>query len=112
MPGYWKLRLILTGGQGLHGVGAVVVEGLRAVWTSSRARINNSVDRVAAPLPGATVVQRAVAAAHGEDGQAYSQYNLLTNNCEHFASWARNGNGRSWQVGGSPSPICKYIQCK
>ena len=99
MPGYWKLRLILTGGQGLHGVGAVVVEGLRAVWTTSRARINNSVDRVAAPLPGAAVVQRAVAAAHGEDGQAYSQYNLLTNNCEHFASWARNGNGRSWQVG-------------
>jgi hypothetical protein len=34
----------------------------------------------------------------GEDRQSYTPYNVVTNNCEHFASWARNGWALSAQV--------------
>jgi len=78
---------------------AVEVQALQEVWATSPARVNNNLDRKVAPLPAHTVVQRAVGAAYGEDGQAYSRYHLISNNCEHFASWARTGRVLSEQVG-------------
>ena len=44
------------------------------------------------------MVQRALAVAHGEALESYSAYNVLSNNCEHFASWARCGWSISCQV--------------
>ena len=44
------------------------------------------------------MVQRALAVAHGERVESYSAYNVLSNNCEHFASWARCGWSVSCQV--------------
>ena len=44
------------------------------------------------------VVERALAVAHGETVESYSAYNILSNNCEHFASWARCGWSISCQV--------------
>ena len=44
------------------------------------------------------VVQRALAVAHGEMVESYSAYNVFSNNCEHFASWARCGWSVSCQV--------------
>jgi len=78
---------------------AVEVRALQEVWATSLARVNNSLDRKVAPLPAHTVVQRAVGAAYGENGQAYSRYHLISNNCEHFACWARCGRVVSEQVG-------------
>ena len=31
--------------------------------------------------------------------QAFTAYNVMTNNCEHFAHWCRHGLGISCQVG-------------
>ena len=44
------------------------------------------------------MVQRALAVAHGERVESYSAYNVFSNNCEHFASWARCGWSVSCQV--------------
>ena len=35
---------------------------------------------------------------NGEGVQAFTPYNVVTNNCEHFVSWARNGWALSHQV--------------
>lgn len=84
--------------KGVHGIGAVVKEPLRDVWSRSEARINNGMDTTVTPFPSETVVQRALAVAHGERVESYSAYNVLSNNCEHFASWARCGWSVSCQV--------------
>ena len=86
---------------------AVEVQALQEVWATSPARVNNNLDRKVAPLPAHTVVQRAVGAAYGEDGQAYSRYHLISNNCEHFASWARSGWSVSCQVAHRTSQVMK-----
>ena len=44
------------------------------------------------------VVERALCVVHGEDRQSYTPYNVVTNNCEHFASWCRSGFSISSQV--------------
>ena len=36
------------------------------------------------------VVKRALAVAHGESSLSYTAYNVVSNNCEHFASWCRS----------------------
>jgi len=84
--------------KGVHGIGAVVKEPLRDVWSRSRARVNNGMDTSLTPFPSHQVVKRALAVAHGETVESYSAYNVFSNNCEHFASWARCGWSISCQV--------------
>merc|ERR1719167_1395353 len=84
--------------KGLYGIGDVCMEPLRTVWASSRVRINNSLDNSTPAYPSITVVKRAMDVVFGEDRQALTPYNVVTNNCEHFASWARNGWAFSNQV--------------
>ena len=84
--------------KGAYGIGDVVVEPLRGVWMDSGARINNSMDSGQEPFPGQQVVERALGVVHGEDRQAYTPYNVVTNNCEHFAHWCRHGWSISCQV--------------
>ena len=36
--------------------------------------------------------------ARAEKKQGEGKYNLINNNCEHFASWCKNGKARSSQV--------------
>ena len=69
------------------------------VWPHGEARINNSFDKEARPYEAAEVVERAVeAAGQRQQGLARLPYNLLTNNCEHFATHIRNGWAFSEQV--------------
>ena len=95
--------------KGVHGIGAVVVESLRDVWGCSKVRINNGLDTSVHPFSSQTgafylqsslnvddddfsdiaVVQRALSVAHGESSLSYTAYNVVSNNCEHFASWCR-----------------------
>ena len=44
------------------------------------------------------VVERLMNVLEGEDSMSFTPYNVMTNNCEHFASWARNGWVYSHQV--------------
>ena len=44
------------------------------------------------------VVERLMKVLEGEDSMSFTPYNVMTNNCEHFASWARNGWIYSHQV--------------
>ena len=53
------------------------------------------------------MVERVLAVAHGETVESYSTYNILTNNCEHFASWARSGWSVSCQVAHRTSQVMK-----
>jgi len=85
--------------KGAHGIGDVVVEPLRDVWGRSKARVNNSMDNMAEPFYSSQIVERVLGVVHGEDRQAYTAYNVVTNNCEHFATWARNG----WSISGQVS---------
>ena len=92
----------------------MLIEPLGSVWASSRARINNSRDFQLPPFHSKQVrridvswswqnifivvwkkkvVERALSSVEGLDrGSAAGGgggYNVVTNNCEHFASWAR-----------------------
>jgi len=82
--------------------GRVLIEPLGSVWASSPARINNSRDVQLPPFHSKQVVQRALSSVEGLDrGSAAGGgggYNVVTNNCEHFASWARNDWALSGQV--------------
>jgi len=93
--------------KGVYGIGDVVVEGLRDVWKESSARINNSMDHSVTPFPAQKVVQRALCVVHGEDRQSYTPYNVVTNNCEHFASWCRSGWSISGQVARRSNQVLK-----
>jgi len=84
--------------KGVYGIGDVCLEPLRDVWGISRLRINNSLDNSSPPFPSATVVERVMGVLNGEGRQALTAYNVVTNNCEHFVSWARNGWALSHQV--------------
>eukprot|EP00092_Neocalanus_flemingeri_P018449 GFUD01019968.1.p1 GENE.GFUD01019968.1~~GFUD01019968.1.p1 ORF type:complete len:278 (+),score=71.95 GFUD01019968.1:69-902(+) len=84
--------------KGIYGIGDVVVEPLRDVWRESGAKINNGMDTTIPPFPAQKIVERALCVVHGEDRQSYTPYNVLTNNCEHFASWCRSGWSVSSQV--------------
>lgn len=93
--------------KGAYGIGDVVVEPLRGVWMDSGARINNSMDSGQEPFPGQQVVERALGVVHGEDRQAYTPYNVVTNNCEHFAHWCRHGWSISCQVARKTEQVVK-----
>jgi len=84
--------------KGAYGIGDVCLEPLRDVWGRSLLRINNSLDNSNSPFPSRTVVERVMNVVTGGDRQAFTPYNVVTNNCEHFASWARNGWALSHQV--------------
>merc|ERR1711976_375104 len=73
-------------------------ESLRDVWGFSKVRINNGLDTSVHPFSSQTVVQRALSVAHGESSLSYTAYNVVSNNCEHFASWCRCGWSISCQV--------------
>ncbi|GAB6028422.1 hypothetical protein CHUAL_002582 [Chamberlinius hualienensis] len=55
------------------------------------ARINNSLDKTYKPFPPEVIATRAK--AHPQD-----DYNLFTNNCEHFANECRYGQKVSFQI--------------
>jgi len=93
--------------KGAYGIGDVVVEPLRGVWMDSGARINNSMDSGQEPFPGQQVVERALGVVHGEERQAYTPYNVVTNNCEHFAHWCRHGWSISCQVARKTEQVMK-----
>lgn len=93
--------------KGVYGIGDVVVEPLRDVWKESGARVNNGMDNDVAPFPAQKILERALCVVHGEDRQSYTPYNVLTNNCEHFASWCRNGWSVSGQVARRTGQVMK-----
>ena len=51
-------------------------------------------DRTKNPLPAYEIIQRAESAV----GKCKGEYNLVINNCEHFANWCRYGKPVSKQV--------------
>jgi len=81
-----------------YGIGDICLEPLRDVWGQSQIRINNKLDHTMEPLPSKEVVERLMTVFEGKDSMSYTPYNVMTNNCEHFASWARNSWATSRQV--------------
>jgi len=84
--------------KGAYGIGDVCLQPLRDTWGSSSIRINNKLDTTMKPFPSKEVVERLMKVLEGEDQMSFTPYNVVTNNCEHFASWARNGWAFSRQV--------------
>ncbi|KAH7708930.1 Group XVI phospholipase A2 [Aphelenchoides avenae] len=58
---------------------------LEALAHGDMCAVDNSLDIYATPFSPTEIVQR----AYSRLGEA--SYSLITNNCEHFASWCRNG---------------------
>jgi len=95
--GSMKMSSASVGSGGAGEEGRVLIEPLRSVWGESRARINNSRDVQLPPFTSKQVVERALNSVEGFDGSS-GGYNVVTKNCEHFASWARNDWALSGQV--------------
>jgi len=113
-----KLSSASVGSGGAGEGGRVLIEPLGSVWNESRVRINNSRDVQLPPFnskqvveralssvegfngssEGYNVVERALSSVEGFKGSSGGSYNVVTNNCEHFASWARNDWALSGQV--------------
>lgn len=83
-------------------MGDVCCEKLTEVWSTGLIRINNGLDsEIPAFDSEEEIVERAFAFVHGqlpESVFARAGYNVMTNNCEHFATWVRNGWAISQQV--------------
>ncbi len=62
------------------------------------------------PFPADEVVSRALHAVGNPTGLQRLPYNLLTNNCEHFATHVRNGWGVSAQVRRNPTMFSLGIE--
>ncbi len=69
---------------------------LEQIWGTSRCRVNNLLDEKHKPFDPPEIKKRALDMVEGRE--SWGAYNLATNNCEHFASWARNGVAHSKQV--------------
>ncbi|XP_023335370.1 uncharacterized protein LOC111706688 isoform X1 [Eurytemora carolleeae] len=93
--------------KGAFGIGDVCLEPLREVWGRSLLRINNSMDNTVTPFPSRIVVERVMKVVNGEDRHSFTAYNVVTNNCEHFASWSRNSWALSHQVYSASEQILK-----
>lgn len=93
-----KLSSASVGSGGAGEGGRVLIEPLGSVWNESRVRINNSRDVQLPPFNSKQVVERALSSVEGFKGSSGGSYNVVTNNCEHFASWARNDWALSGQV--------------
>jgi len=85
------------------------VEPLRDVWSRSQCRINNGLDNSIQPYSSEKIVQRALSVAHGENVISYAAYNVISNNCEHFASWCRCGWNISCQVARRGEQVVKLV---
>ena len=86
-----------------NGTGDIISEPLNDVWpVNGRMRINNGLDTEMPPFETETeIVDRAFAFLRGEGGREglmLRAYNVASNNCEHFATWTRNGWATSEQV--------------
>jgi len=64
----------------------IEIRDFNGLLSSSIAYINNSKDRILHPLPRDEILRR----AHGALG--FGGYDLMMNNCEHFAHWCRLAN--------------------
>lgn len=71
----------------------VKMQLLKDVAGSDTYRINNKYDETYPPLPIEEVMQRSEFVIGQE-----VKYNTLINNCEHFVTWLRYGEGVSEQV--------------
>ena len=82
--------------------GDIVLEPLSDIWHGAECRINNALDRKIPPFESEEeIVERAWAFLRGEGGREGTflrAYNVVDNNCEHFATWVRNGWAISEQV--------------
>ncbi len=85
----------------------MVMDALLDVWESSQCRIDNSLDTRHAPFPKEEIKERALKLAEGMED--YPPYNLADNNCEHFASWVRNGVKISKQVINTGTEIVRFL---
>ncbi|XP_076472373.1 phospholipase A and acyltransferase 3-like [Babylonia areolata] len=74
------------------GKALVKVENFWEVVEGTKAMKNNAKDKKYNPLPKAEIVKNALARI-GRVG-----YNVLFDNCEHFATWCRYGLNKSEQV--------------
>jgi hypothetical protein len=70
----------------------IEIRDFHGLLSSSIAYINNSKDRIFHPLPKDEILRR----AHGARG--FGGYDLMLNNCEHFAHWCRLANILSKQL--------------
>lgn len=61
----------------------IEIRDFNGLLSTSIAYINNSKDCLFHPLPKDEILQRAYNAV------GYNGYDLLLNNCEHFAHWCR-----------------------
>ena len=105
--------------KGVNGVGGICLEKLTDVWADGLARcaskfglgfdssakqtsyyrINNGLDSEIMPFEQDEVVERALDAVFRPNDNTFLRcYNSVTNNCEHFATYLRNGWGISRQV--------------
>lgn len=94
-PGKLRSASASLGSEGQGG--RVVLSPLSTVWGDSTVRINNSRDNLLPPCTSDQVVIRALGAVRTEEDPGQG-YNVVTNNCEHFVSWARNDLASSSQV--------------
>ena len=106
--------------KGVLGIGSVILEAVDDVWGGSKARRNNQFDPSYPPIPCNRILARAFRwfQKHAEgNSQKFNssipileirirlpgagrddEYNLITNNCEHFACWCRYGKKESEQI--------------
>ena len=76
------------------------MESLVQVWNKDLARINNTFDNKRRPFDQDEIMERLMSVVTQRTASvAFRCYNVISNNCEHFATWARNGWGVSNQVG-------------
>ncbi|CAG0920115.1 unnamed protein product [Notodromas monacha] len=87
--------------KGLNGIGNVILEDLEDAWGDSEARKNNRFDSVHPDLsvPRDEVLQRAFERFWKKGSEILQdEYNVVVNNCEHFAVWVRYGKKDSAQL--------------
>jgi hypothetical protein len=75
----------------------VDVESLESVWLDSKCRIDNSLDARHPPQRKGEEIKE-LALKYAKREKDFGPYDLENNNCEHFASWVRNGKMCSQQV--------------
>ncbi|GFO35149.1 hras-like suppressor 3 [Plakobranchus ocellatus] len=66
--------------------------------------VDNSRDEVMRPYPPAVIVRRA------REKEGPVDYDLFSNNCEHFATWCRYGKAESAQVNRAANIVSKAGQ--
>ncbi|CAG0885633.1 unnamed protein product [Darwinula stevensoni] len=90
--------------KGRNNIGNVMLDSLDDIFESSRVRINNFMDHIWTPFPTDVILQNALDAflkdRRSTDLQLpyNEEYNILRNNCEHFATLCRYGKKKSKQV--------------